>query len=269
MSQSVNIRALQWAYERDGLSGTEKMVLVSFAMHADERGYSWPGVDHIAFRWRMDRKTVRRGIAQLLASGSLFPTKRRFGATGQVKVYRLPKLTWESGGKRTPFKKSERVPKEYHKHPISGGGFPPNNINNDKGIYHHHDSRSRMRGTTDAQGIAPSTPESGFVFGGDQNQNQDQPAQNHVKFPEFAAWCRSKGGTPSETGFWKWMCGQKPQWRNKVKKSFDQTGYECEGKFFTIEEANRLALEKPDLITKFRRAAMRDGRIQILQSAPL
>ena len=124
------------------------MVLMSFALHADERGYSWPGVDHIGSTWRMDRKTVRRGIAQLLASRSVFPTKRRFGATGQVKVYRLPKFTWESGGKRTPFKKSERVPKESPKRPISGGGFPPNNINNDKGTYHYYDTRSRTRGTT-------------------------------------------------------------------------------------------------------------------------
>jgi hypothetical protein len=124
MSQSINIRALQWAYEQGDLSVTAKVVLLTFAMHADMRGYSWPGVDHIASTWGMDRKTVRSGISRLLGKRTLFLTKRRVGATGQVKVYRLPKCTYESGGKRRPFKKSERVPKESHKRPISGGGFP-------------------------------------------------------------------------------------------------------------------------------------------------
>jgi DNA-binding PadR family transcriptional regulator len=34
------------------------------------------------------------------------------------------------------------------------------------------------------------------------DQHHDQPAQNHVKWPEFGAWCRKCGGTPTETGFW-------------------------------------------------------------------
>jgi hypothetical protein len=126
MSQWINLRALQWAYDQTELTVTTKAILMTFALHVDERGYTWPGVDHIASTWRMDRKTVRRGIDDLISLGKLFTTKQRRGATGQVKVYRLPKITWESGGKRTPFQKSERVPKESCKRPISGGGFPPN-----------------------------------------------------------------------------------------------------------------------------------------------
>ena len=53
------------------------------------------------------------------------------------------------------------------------------------------------------------------------------------------------------------LCGQKPQWRNKVKKVFDETGYELDGKFLTSEKANRLGMENPDLVMKFRKGVRR------------
>src|SRR5262249_17519971 len=85
--QSINVRELQWALEQEGFSGTAKAVLVTFAIHSDDRGYSWPGVERIASIWRMDRDTVRRQIEVLLRKRHLRRTKRRCGATGQVKVY--------------------------------------------------------------------------------------------------------------------------------------------------------------------------------------
>src|SRR5436190_16162559 len=48
-----------------------------------------------------------------------------------------------------------------------------------------------------------------------------------------------------------------PQWRNKVKKVFDETGYELDGKFLTSEKANRLGMENPDLVMKFRKGVRR------------
>ena len=62
------------------------------------------------------------------------------------------------------------------------------------------------------------------------------------------------------------LCGQKPQWRNKVKKVFDETGYELDGKFLTSEKANRLGMENPDLVTKFPKAVRREGKIEIIRS---
>ena len=86
MSQSINFRAVQWAYEQDGLGVTAKAVLVTFAMHANEHGYTWPGVDYIASRWGMDRKTVRRQIEVLLVRRMICRTKKTRGATGQVTI---------------------------------------------------------------------------------------------------------------------------------------------------------------------------------------
>ena len=94
---------------------------------------------------------------------------------------------------------------------------------------------------------------------------QDAPAQDQIKWPEFAQWCCSKGGTPTETGFRKWLCGQKPQWRNKIRqKPGGEEGYELNGKFFTLEQANQRGVKNPELIEKFRKATKRDGKIEII-----
>ena len=66
MGQSINIRALQWAYDQNDLGVTAKAVLITFAIHANAKGYTWPGVEFIASRWGMDRETVRRQINTLL-----------------------------------------------------------------------------------------------------------------------------------------------------------------------------------------------------------
>ncbi len=38
MNQSINLRALRWAYDQNDLSVTAKAVLITLAMHADEYG---------------------------------------------------------------------------------------------------------------------------------------------------------------------------------------------------------------------------------------
>jgi hypothetical protein len=108
-------------------------------------------------------------------------------------------------------------------------------------------------------------------FGFEDYQNQSMPAQQHVKWPEFAAWCRSKRdkrgnpGTPTEPGFRKWLNGQKPQWRDKVRQKFDgEEGYELAGKFFTRDEANQRGAKDPKLIEQFRKAVRRDNKIEII-----
>src|SRR5262245_29052203 len=103
---------------------------MTFAMHANERGYTWPGVEHIASRWGMDRETVRRQIETLLVRRKIYRTKKRCGATGQVKVYRLPKNTYESSGKSHLFANDEGGGKARDKRGISRGKSAPNNGNN-------------------------------------------------------------------------------------------------------------------------------------------
>jgi len=105
-----------------------------------------------------------------------------------------------------------------------------------------------------------NTVSSTFFSEGYQN-HQDQPAQNHVKWPEFAQWCRSKGGVPHVDGFCKWLNGQKLQWRDKVRTNVDEEGYVLNGKFFTHVQAIQMGTQNPELLTRFRRAVKRDGKI--------
>ena len=254
----MNWRAVKWAYEQDGLNVTQKAVLISYAVHADAKGYSWPGVELIASTWGMDRRTVRRAINALLSSFKLRPTKKTRGWTGQVKVYRMPKITYESGAKFPRFENAESGDKAGIKRGQSGAKLSREHDNDRTTNKSDHDSRVRSR----APAVAPSIPESDFVAG---YQNHNQPAQGHIKWPEFAEYCRGKGGTPSENGFWSWLGKQKPHWRNKVRQRFDgEEGYELDGKFFTQTEANELAAKEPELIEKFRKARKRDGKIEIV-----
>ena len=93
------------------------------------------------------------------------------------------------------------------------------------------------------------------------------PYQNHVKWRDFAEWCYSQGGQPHEAGFCKWLKGQKPQWRYRVRQPSEQNGYVLDGKFYTSEEAIQLAMEEPklELATRCRRAVKRNGKIQIIE----
>jgi len=251
MNQSINIPALQWAYEQDDLGATAKIVLLTFAIHANHQGYSYPGVEFIASRWGMDRDTVRRQIRVLLVRRLIYRTKKRCGATGQVKVYRLPKITWGSGGKSTP-----------------NNGIMEQKKKDDELI--------TLGTSVPAASDNASASSTSFSL---SHQHQNQSARNHIKWPEFVAYCASqKGkrtkdgrihdGIPTENGFWKWLLGQKPYWRDNVRPPDHIDGYVLDGKFFTAEEANRMGGENPELLTKFRKAIKRSDKTQVIDVPP-
>jgi hypothetical protein len=267
--QSINFRALQWAVAQRNLPAPARHILLIFAIHADERGYTWPGVDRIASISGQDPGTVRKGIEEILGKRRIFRTKKRRGATGQVKVYRLPRITYERGGKSNPFENDESEGKARDKRGISLGNSAPNNGIMKKEQEHHHQASDELMtlGTSvplisSNEGSTSDPSESSIFVEGHHHQNH--LAREHIKWPEFATWCGSqKGkpakesrvhdGIPTEKGFRKWMRGQKPEWRNKQSQI---DGYELDGEFLTPEEANRIAAENPRLLVedRFRRA---------------
>jgi hypothetical protein len=275
--QSINIHALQWAYAQEDLSVTAKAVLVTFAKHANQEGYTWPGVDRIAFIWGMDRDTVRRQISALLVRRLLRPTKKRCGSTGRVKVYRLPKNTYEIGGKCPLFENDKNQTKGGDNRRTIGGESAPNNeIMNNQQQHHHHDELITLDNSILATPSNASTSSSFFVEG--HQKHQSHSARDHVKWPEYATYCGSQNGKkakdgrvhdgiPTEKGFWKWMRGQKPQWRNKRKQPDYIDGFVLDGKFHTPEEANRIGADNPRLLDEGRFHPARkghDGKIVII-----
>jgi hypothetical protein len=119
MSDWINHQALVWAWHCDKINSTaERAVLVSYAKHCDKRGYSGVSVRNIASTWHQHRITIARARDRLISARFLHKTKKRRGQTRQTKVYRLPKIAWESGLKSNPLKKAkgrERVEKVSHK----------------------------------------------------------------------------------------------------------------------------------------------------------
>jgi hypothetical protein len=109
------------------------------------------------------------------------------------------------------------------------------------------------------QAVAKVLAQSVSVFSGSY--------QNHIKWPEFATWCKSRpNGSPTAKGFDKWLLQQKPQWRNKVKAvSEDEPGYTHNGHFLTDFEADAQAKAHPEIITELKPAVRRpNGTVKTL-----
>jgi hypothetical protein len=93
-------------------SAAERVVLFEFAIHADDRGYTWPSAVGIASRWHHDDETITKAIKALLDRRAFSLTKKRRGKTGRLKVYRLPKITWEIPRQSATNKEQGRKNKE-------------------------------------------------------------------------------------------------------------------------------------------------------------
>jgi hypothetical protein len=72
MGQRINHEAVNWAIEQVGLPSTAKFVLMIFAIHANDDGYTWPSIERIASISCQDVKTVRRQIKLLLVRHLIF-----------------------------------------------------------------------------------------------------------------------------------------------------------------------------------------------------
>jgi hypothetical protein len=256
--------ALRFALDCDKCeSVAEKIVLIEYANHADDRGYSWPSLKFIASAWRTHRVRLRRARDSIIEKKLLFRTKKRCGATRQNKVFRMPKCTYKRGTESTTFKNDKGGYKGVDKGSIRGSKSTTNpDTDNHESI--SIDNTLRVASTAGEQLNGELSKSFVEKY---QYQKQNSIPRDHVKWPEFAGWCRSKRdkrglpGAPTEEGFWKWLCAQKPQWRNKVKERFEESGYVLNGKWLTADEAIHLGRENPQLLTKFRAAVKRNGKI--------
>jgi hypothetical protein len=246
-------------------SDAKKLLMMVLATYSNGDGLCFPGNLALADAMNKSGRTVKRMLKELKADGELEILRPGIGR-GQKRIIRLTRYAAIKGDKAMTPKGDKAMTRLNGTRSL---GKAARNIHDNIHEQPSDRVRKRTQGTVNAQAVASSTPESG-VFG---EGHQNQPAQNHVKWPEFAAWCRSegaktgKGGNPTEAGFWKWLCGQKPQWRNRVRKEFDEEGYELNGKFYTRAEANELAAKNPELLSesKFREAVKRGDKFQIVQ----
>jgi len=94
--------------------------------------------------------------------------------------------------------------------------------------------------------------------------------QNHIKWPEFAAYAKLPDKIPTAKWFERWLAKQRPEWRNRKspkQEILEEVGWVLDGKFYKRDEAIQLATQQPklELTTKFRRAVKRNGKIKIIE----
>lgn len=68
----MSVEVMSWVWQHSQAQGTDRLVLLCIADSADSDGTnSWPGIDRIAERCKVDPRTVQRSISKLIAMGEL------------------------------------------------------------------------------------------------------------------------------------------------------------------------------------------------------
>lgn len=86
---------MNWAWSQDGMSPTEKLVLMALADHSDNNGICWPGLDGLAEKCGVSTRTVIRAIATLEETGRV--VKRIRPGEGSGRKSNVYSLNMESG----------------------------------------------------------------------------------------------------------------------------------------------------------------------------
>lgn len=87
MSWQANV----WAVEQEGLTPTEKLVLLILSNRADENGVCWPSKSYLAKHCNVSEATVKRTCRALKDRGLIVVSERRTGDGRQTtNIYRLP-----------------------------------------------------------------------------------------------------------------------------------------------------------------------------------
>lgn len=67
----MSIRTMTAVWERSTLSGTELLLLLAVADHADDNGIAWPSVESLANKVRMSERACRYLLPKIAATGEL------------------------------------------------------------------------------------------------------------------------------------------------------------------------------------------------------
>ena len=86
----MSVQALAWALDQPIDSHGAKLLLITLANYADERGHAWPGQSTLASHVRADRKSIIRWLQALERDGYLSVERRGGeGAGRKPNRYRL------------------------------------------------------------------------------------------------------------------------------------------------------------------------------------
>ena len=108
----MSVAALAWAFEQcEGITATEKLVLLSLADHADVDGQCWPSKKRLAEKSMCDPKTVQRALKKFRDNGMIRVEERfRNDGTQTSNRYFLNLNSSVQGGTHEPPKGDELIP---------------------------------------------------------------------------------------------------------------------------------------------------------------
>jgi len=85
----VSVKVMSWVWEHSHAAGSDRLVLLAIADHADhDGGGARPGIDRLCRKTRLKRRTVYDCLRRLEAKGAL-RVERRGGGARRPAIYRV------------------------------------------------------------------------------------------------------------------------------------------------------------------------------------
>jgi hypothetical protein len=113
----MSLKALQWAFSQDGISPTQKLVLIAMSNFAGESGKTYPSLGTVRQICCLQKdETVSDAIGQLMILGMLEDTGAKTGKTGRTAVYQLP-----TDACQIPPQTGDSIPRQSPANPPFGG----------------------------------------------------------------------------------------------------------------------------------------------------
>jgi DNA-binding transcriptional regulator YhcF (GntR family) len=85
----MSYNAMDWAFEQKCSDAAGKLVLITIAKHANDRGEAWPSIQRISAMTNLHRRTVERKITQLKKDGLLLVKNRGKDGKKASNLYKL------------------------------------------------------------------------------------------------------------------------------------------------------------------------------------
>ena len=168
--------ANDWVWKQNIKPATHKLILLAMADRADEYHCCYPSIARLERDTGLDRKTIQKGISNMIACGLLSDTGKRVGSTNKVRVLRM-NIGEEQSQKRDDLQadnhpKNGNVPKN--------GNNPKNGTLNDPNFGTLNDPKNGMQNhpiEPPNEPLPPSGVSARATTDDDQPKFSDPPAK--------------------------------------------------------------------------------------------
>ena len=156
----MSVKAIAWAWEQEALSGSQKLLLVALADHANDDGECWPGNRSLARKCGVHLATIKRTKQQLVEGGYIRVERRKRpdGSWSSSRTYLSMGVGAQcaEGGAdcaegwaqdAPPMNRKDETPEE----PSVGGRSAPSSLGKEwyewLGHFHSRTGKTRVRGS--------------------------------------------------------------------------------------------------------------------------